>query len=70
MLAYAIWSLALAILIGLAGYGISIIVHTLTGFIFDEFKMMIISWVALAIWLSLLIYGIWFVFHPPLNFSN
>jgi hypothetical protein len=70
MLAYAIWSLAVAILVGLAGYGLSIIVHTLTGFIFDDFKIMIISWVALAIWLSLLIWAIWFIAHPPLTFSN
>jgi hypothetical protein len=55
MLAYAIWSLAMAILVGLAGYGLAMIVNILKGFIFDEFKIMIIAWIAFAIWLPPLI---------------
>ncbi len=61
MIAFAIQSLALALLIWLACYGIMFVVNALGAFVFDSFKMMIISWVGVLMCAVLITWGIWFV---------
>jgi hypothetical protein len=63
MLPFAIQSLALAILIWLACYGIFFIINALSGFVFDSFKMMIISWIGGFLCFVLTAWGLWFIAH-------
>jgi hypothetical protein len=63
VLPFAILSLALAILIWLACYGVLFVISALDGFVFDEFKKMIIAWLGLLICITLIAWGIWFIAH-------
>jgi cation transporter-like permease len=61
VLPFAILSLALAILIWMACYGILFVTRAMGGFIFDDFKMMIISCLGVFTCLILIAWGIWFI---------
>jgi hypothetical protein len=63
MLSFALLSLALAILIWLACYAILFLVNVASGWVFDDRKMMYISWVGMFACFVLIAWGIWFIAH-------
>ena len=63
MLSFALLSLALAILIWLACHAILFLVNAASGWVFDDRKMMYISWFGMFVGIALIVWGIWFIAH-------